>query len=532
MKRKSIVAAAFAVALAPGGFGAASAQAPSKITMAVPAELTSLDPHFHNVSTNKQFNAAIFETLVVQSELGEIEPGLAESWELIDDTTWEFKLRPDVQFHNGSEFTSDDVVFSYERIPTIENSPGSFMSYIASVDRVEAVDPMTVRIITKNPDPLLPVYASSIMMLDRETHEGKLSADFSSAEVIVGTGPYQFVSYQPQQGAELKRSDTYWGEQPEFEEVSYRIIADDAARTAALLSGGVDFADQVPASNVSRIESDENFKVVRSPSLRSVYVLLDRSGNAKFALDNDGNPLPENPFDDLRVRQALSLAIDRNAIVERVMEGAAVASGQFMPEGASGYVEDLAVPEANAEEAMRLLAEAGFPDGFRLTLHGPNDQYPNDSVIVQAIGQMWERVGVKTQIVVEPFASFVGKASRQEFSAFLASWGTSIGDASSPLRMVLTTYDEGEGTGSANRGRYSNPEVDALAAEAIVTMDPEKRDSLYQDVTRMAMQDVGFIPLMINVNIAAMKSDIEHVARIDGHVRPQDMSRTVGSAPQ
>jgi peptide/nickel transport system substrate-binding protein len=250
-----------------------------------------------------------------------------------------------------------------------------------------------------------------------------------------------------------------------------------------------------------------------------------RDGPSPFITDNDGRPLPRNPLKDIRVRRALNIAIDRAAIVSRVMEGVATPTTQLMPQGAYGYVPDLVPPRADPEQARRLLAEAGYPNGFRITLHGPNDRYPNDGRIAQAVGQMWTRVGVRTQVELAPFSSFVTRASRQEFSAFLVSWGSSSGEPSSGLRSVIATYDRQRGTGSVNRGRYSNPQFDDTLARAMRTLDDGQREALLQEATRIAINDVGIMPTHLQRNVWAMRQGFRHTPRVDERTRAQDVTR-------
>jgi peptide/nickel transport system substrate-binding protein len=251
-----------------------------------------------------------------------------------------------------------------------------------------------------------------------------------------------------------------------------------------------------------------------------------RDGPSPFITDNNGRPLQRNPLRDVRVRQALAHAVDRRAIVERVMEGNAAAINQFMPPGSFGHVPDLPPPPADTQAARRLLTEAGYPDGFRITLHGSNDRYPNDARIVQAVAQMWSRVGVRTAVDVQPFSSFVTRASRQEFSSFLVSWGSSTGEPSAGMRSVLATYSREVGAGSVNRGRYANPQFDAILSQATRELDSDKREGLLQDAMRLAMRDQAIIPMHVQRNVWAMRNGFNHTARTDERSRPQDVRPT------
>jgi len=465
-------AAAMGLALA-AGIGAAHAQ---NLTMAVGAPVTSLDPHYHQLSPNNAAASMIYSRLVESDNMARNIPGLAESWTAVEPTVWEFKLRPGVRFHNGREFTADDVAFTLARIPNVPNSPASFTLFVRPITRVEIVDPLTIRFHTATPYPLLPMDLSNIFILDRETHEGATTERFNSGELAIGTGPFRMVRHANGDRIELERNDQYWGERPAYARVTYRMITNDSARTAALLAGDVDVIDQVPTADLARLRRDNRVALSEVTGLRLIYLSLDhmREDGSPFITDNDGRPLPRNPLKDLRVRRALSMAIDRPAIVERVMEGSATATGQFLAEGIHSHIPGYPVPRFDADGARRLLAEAGYPNGFRITLHGPNDRYPNDARIIQAIGQMWTRAGVRTAVEAQTWATFVGRAGRQEFSAFLLGWGMNP-DGSHPLRNLIACFNRDTGLGASNRGRYCNPQLDEGLEASSQSLDPASR---------------------------------------------------------
>ncbi len=519
--RRVFVGAAAAAVTA----GGAEAKGPGDLLrMGVGAQVTSIDPQYHNISPNNAFGAMVYGALVDTDGQSRLIPGLALSWLPVAETVWEFKLRPGVSFHNGEPFTADDVAFTFERIPTVVNSPGSYSTYIYSVERVEIPDPLTIRMHTKGPDPLLPASMSQVWMLSRKTHTGATTDQFNSGEKAIGAGPFRVRSVRFGDRVELERNDAWYGPRSPWRSVSYRQVTNEASRAAALLSGDVDFIDQVPTADVARLGREPKLRLSEADSLRVIYIALDqgRTGPSPFITDNDGKPTERNPLRDVRVRRALSIAIDRAAEVARVMEGVAVPTLQFMAKGTYGYVPDLEPPKADPETAKKLLAEAGYPQGFRITLHGSNDRYPNDYRIVQAVAQMWTRVGVKTAVDTGPYSSFITRASRQEFSAFLVSWGTPTGEPSAGLRSAVATYD-GKGMGSVNRARYSNPDLDAKLVAAMRVLDDGKREAMLQDTMRLLASDVGIIPIHLQRNVWAMRQGFAHSARVDELTRAQDV---------
>lgn len=505
-------------------FLAPALAAAQTLTMGLGGNVTSLDPHYHSAGPNSAFAYTIFSRLTETDENARLHPGLAESWEMIDPLTWEFRLRKGVKFHNGEDFTAEDVVFTFKRIPQVVNSPGPYTSYLRGISGTEIIDSHTLRIKTDYPVPILPLMMHNIAILDSTTHADVTTEDFNSGRALVGTGPFRYVSGSTSAGIKLARNDTFWGEKPDWEAVDYRVITNSAARTAAFLAGDVDLIDQVASADVPRISESDKAEVVSKVGLRLMYINFDhsRTDNPVFLTDNAGVALKTNPLKDVRVRKALSLAVDRQLLADRVMDGTALPSMQYMPPGAYGHAEDLAAPAADQARAKELLAEAGYPEGFQITLHGSNDRFPNDARVLQAIGQMWTRIGVRTTVDAMPYGPFQTRASAQEFAAFLGTWGSG-GEPSIGMTNTLSTFDKEKGTGSINRGRYSNPDYDKALAAATSELDDDAREAALQKVMHMVNEDMPILPLYIQKNTWAVRKGLTYTGRADEATMPQDV---------
>ncbi len=495
------------------------------LSLAIRAPVTSIDPHYHNVSPNQSMASHIFNALTDMDANARVVPGLAESWRRINDKTWEFKLRQGVKFHNGVEFTADDVAFTLDRVPKVPNSPSSYGVYTKAVTKVEVIDKNTVRLHTAGVYPLLPIDLSLVAMLSRKIHANATTDDFNTGKAAIGTGPFRFVSFQRGDRIELERNDGYWGPKPAWKHVTLRLISNDATRAAALLSGDVAMMDAVPTSMIAKLRTDPKIKLWETVGLRVIFLSMDfsRDGPTPFITGPNGEALDRNPLKDKRVREALSIGIDRSLLVNRTMEGVAIATGQVLPPGAFGYVPELRVPLYDVARAKELLTAAGYPNGFKLTLHGPNDRYVNDAQIIQAVGSMWSRIGVQTAIVGMPWSVFASRAGKQEFSAFLVGWGVATGEASDALRGLIATWDPAKGLGSSNRGRYSNPAFDSVLAQAMETADDPAREKLFQRATTLAMEDIAIMPLFIEKNLWASRADIAYTPRAHDQTRAAEV---------
>lgn len=491
----------------------------TELTIGSRAE-TSLDPHFQYLSSNVGYSKHIYGALTARDNNARTVADLAYEWSAVEPTVWEFKLREGVVFHDGTPLTADDVIFSLERVPNIPNNPNPYTGQLKTITDVEKVDALTVRITTDVINPQLPSQLTQVFMVSKAAAEGKSTADFTTGSASIGTGPYKVVEYKPSQSLTLERDESYFGEKPEWRKVTFKFISNDAARVAALLSGDVDVIDFVSPTDVPRLRATEGVAIHTRPSDRVMYLSMDQHRDqANFATDKSGNPLPQNPFKDARVRKAISLGINRDAIVERVMEGFAVPANQMVPPGMLGYNESLPALEYDVERAKVLLAEAGYPDGFGLTVHCPNDRYVNDGKICLVVGQMLSRIGLDMKVVSQPRAVYFSNYG--EYSLALIGWG-SAGEATASW-MTLHTPDPEKGLGTFNHGRISIPELDALVAKVITETDDEARGKLHEQVMKLTYETMAVIPLHYQTAIVATRSDLEY----DIHVNEYTMAPNV-----
>lgn len=508
MLRSLVLASAFACAVP-----AALAQ---ELRIGLSSNPQSSDPHYFNNDAISAMLSHIYEPLVTLDADTKLAPGLAKSWRAVNDTTWEFKLREGVKFHDGTPLTADDVVFSLDRPATITNSPSSFTTYTKGITSKKAVDPLTVVLTTAAPAPLLPNDLTRIFIVSKKAVESATTDDFNQNKVFAGTGPFKLVKYTRGESLQLARNDGYWGPKAAWTAVTLRFLPTDSARMSALLSGDVQLVENVQANLVSQFKANKDLTVFDKVSSRVIFLFTDHRDKSPAVTDAEGKVADVNPMKDVRVRQAISKLIDREVLAEKVLDKLGVPTGNLAPPGMFGFNPALKPEPVDVEGAKKLLAAAGYPNGFNLTVSGPNDRFINDEQVMQTIGQMLTRGGINTKVSVGPMSAFVGRASKKEVGIGLLGWGVGGGEPSSPLRGLLATTDKDKGMGANNWSSYSNPAYDKLITDALSTVDDKKREKLLQDAAELALKkDQAIIPLYNQVATWAARKGYSYVPRAD-----------------
>ena len=532
MTRKFLRLTTLAVAVALPALPALA----QELRIGLASEPSSADPHFHNLGPNNQLRRNVFESLVGTDEQQKLFPQLAVSWKPLDDTRWEFKLREGVTFSDGSPFDAYDFVYTVCRIPGVPDSPSLFTTYTKFITDLEVPDPMTLIVHTGAPYPLAPTEISTFGIISAKANGVDASTiDFSpdgcgdiaypetqafnDGSAAIGTGPFLMESFRRGEGVDLVRNRGYWGEAAPWERVSMKPLTSAGPRVAALFAGDVDFIENPPLQDLERIKGTDGFQVVQGISNRVIYIHLDHAQEpSPMITGTDG----KNPLKDARVREALTIAVNRDAIVDRIMGGVAVAAGELLPAGMFGAHDegDMPPPAYDADRAKALLAEAGYPDGFGITIGTPNDRYINDAQVAQAVAQMWARIGIPTEIDAVTASTFFSRRNNFEFSAYLAGWGAGTGEMSSPLKALLATRDSDRGYGGTNRGQYSNAALDDTLTKALATVDDDARQELLREASRIGMEDWAIIPLHFEVTPWAMKTSLSYTPRVDQYTLP------------
>ncbi|TCZ65881.1 ABC transporter substrate-binding protein [Roseicella aquatilis] len=462
-------------------------------------DVNSMDPYTRQETFLLSFNANIYEPLVRRNRQMEPEPALAERWEQPSPTVWRFHLRRGVKFTDGTPFTADDVVFSAERV----RGPGSQMnSVLASVKEVRKIDDHTVEFETRAPNPILIQEITNWGMMSKawaEKNNAVRPTDLTTREEnfatrnAMGTGPFRLVSREPDRKTVLERNPGWWDKPTHnVERAELNIVANDATRVAALLSGEVDFLYTVPPQDVERIRRTPNMQVIQGPELRTIFLGMDQIRPELLKSDVKG----KNPFQDVRVRRAMLLAIDVNAIQRTVMRGQSRPSNLIYGPGVNGFrEEDDKRPALDPEQAKKLLAEAGYPNGFGVTLDCPNDRYVNDEAICTSVIPMLARIGIRVNLVAQTRARYFAEINgpRYNTSFYMLGWTPTTSDAHNSFFNLAGSRDGTRGV--FNNGGYSSPALDSLIGQIAVETDAAKRQQQISQASRILQEDVAYIPL-------------------------------------
>jgi peptide/nickel transport system substrate-binding protein len=457
----------------------------------------SMDPHSLNESTQMSFLGNIYEPLVARDKDLQLTAGLASTWRRLRPTVWSFPLRKGVTFHDGSPFTADDVVFSFARAA---GDGGDMKSQTGMIKEVRKIDDFTIEIETHAPQPILPDVLTWVYIMSKSWSEANKSEkpvdrrkgiENAASFKANGTGPFRLKERQPGTRTTLVRNGTYWGKMDSnVTEVVFTPIGSDATRVAAMLSGEIDLMEPVPLQDVERLKADPKLKVLQGPELRTVFLGMDQKRDELQYSNVKG----KNPFKDKRVRQAFYQAIDIETIKSRVMRGAATPTGLMLAPGVRGF--DAALNKRlpyDVDAAKKLLADAGYPNGFELTLNCSNDRYVNDSEICQAVSANLAKIGVTVKLQAESKTTYFPKVLSRNTSFFLLAWTPNTYDAHNVFASVMAT--PGQGIGTFNLGGYSNPKVDELIGLIQSSTKPDERDAAIREVHKLHQDDVGHIPL-------------------------------------
>jgi peptide/nickel transport system substrate-binding protein len=458
----------------------------------------SMDPHSLNESLQLSVTGNVYEGLTGRNKDLSLAPLLATSWKQTSPTVWRFELRKGVKFHDGTPFTADDVIFSFQR----SGGDGSDMkSYTNDVSEIKKVDSHTVEFITKAPFPILPEVISLVYMMSKKWSEDNQATkpvdrrkgiENAASFRANGTGPYRVRERQPGIKTSFSRNGNYWGKiDGNVTEVIYTPITNDATRVAALMSGEIDVMEPVPVQDVARVNASANAKAMQGPELRTIFLGMDQKRDELLYSSVKG----KNPFKDKRVRQAFYQAIDIEGIKRTVMRGAANPTALMVGPGINGFDANMnkRLPY-DTEAAKKLMADAGYAAGFEVTMNCPNDRYVNDGEICQAVAANLSRIGVKINLQAEGKGTYFPKILRRDTSFYLLGWTPGTYDSHNMLNALARCVDD-KGSGQFNLGAYCNPKVDELTLKIQSETDKPKRQAMIAEAFKLHADDIGHLPL-------------------------------------
>ncbi len=489
-------------------------------------DMQTTDPYSQNENLTNNINSLVYEFLIMRDKKLGLKPALAESWTQVNPTTWRFKLRPGVKFHDGTPFTADDVVFSFERARA---DTSQLRVYANASGMPKKIDDLTVEFTTNGPNPIELEHIATINIMSKvwcEKNRATKPQNFTQKEEMItarqanGTGPYMLKSREPDVKTVLIKNPNWWGIKAgvwegNADEVIYSPIVSDATRVAALISGEVDLVNDPPPQDVPRLMQTPGIKILEGMENRIVFIGMDQYRDELLYSNVKG----KNPFKDKRVREALYYAIDIEAIKKNTMRGLSAPSGAMLPSAIQSTPEIEKRLPYDRERAKKLLADAGYPNGFEVTLDCPNNRYINDEKICQALAAMWSQVGVNTKVNTMPRAVYFPKLEKNDTSMYMLGWGGGTTDAIFILQPVLATKN-GKGDGDYNYGRYTNPKLDELLAKIKVNMTPDQRLDEIHAALLAHNAETNHIPLHRQVIPWAERSNVTAVHRADNQVMP------------
>ena len=467
------------------------------IRIANQGDALSMDPHSLNESLQLSTTSNVYEPLVGRNKDLSLAPALATAWKQTAPTVWRFELRKGVQFHDGTPFTADDVVFSFARM----KGDGSDMKATNSdVKEVRKIDDHTVEIETFAPQPILPDVITTSYMMSKKWCEANQAVtpvdrrkgiENAASFRANGTGPYRLRERQPGVRTVFVRNGAYWGKiEGNAAEVIFTPIGNDSTRVAALLSGEVDVMEPIPVQDIERVNSNPGTRAVTGPELRTIFLGMDQKRDELLYSSVKG----KNPFKDKRVRQAFYQAIDIDGIKKTVMRGASNPSALMVGPGINGFDASVKRLPYDPAAAKKLMADAGYPDGFEVAMNCPNDRYVNDGRICQAVAANLARINVKIKLLAETKGTYFPKVLRRDTSFYMLGWTPTTYDAHNALVALMVCVDD-KGAGQFNLGAYCNPKVDELAQKIQAETDKTKRNAMIKEAFELHSADIGHLPL-------------------------------------
>ncbi len=516
----------FAAAIVSGVALALSPASGQTLRYANQGELKSLDPYTLKETTTIAHHAHVYEGLVTRDKNLKMVPALAESWETPEPTRWRFHLRHNVKFHNGDPFTADDVLFSADRIRA---TGSNFLSNVPADAKFVKVDDYTVDVVLPAPNPILMSQWDGWYIMDKKWCEENNSVAPTPASATTpsyaslhenGTGPFVIESHQPGVKTVFKVNPNWWGK-PEhnLKEIIFTPIGSDATRVAALLSGEVDVIEPVPIQDIARVNSSGIAKVLTGPELRTIFLGMDQTRDELLYSNVKG----KNPFKDIRVREAFYKAVDIEAIKSRVMRGLSTPSALMIAPELYPLSKDFTRPKLDTDGAKKLLTDAGYPDGFEVTMDCPNDRYVNDAAICQAVVGMLARIGVKVNLLAQPKAQYFAKVLKPggfQTSFYLLGWTPATMDSQNVLHDIMGCRDDPKDAtrGEANLGGYCNKELDALTDKITLETDTAKRDQEIKQAFEIGIKDYSYIPLHQQALAWGVSNKVKLTQRADNQV--------------